>query len=435
MKRDTLIFLLLTAVALALRLWQLGNVPPGWRDDELINSLVISQKVLDGDWQLYYADASGHEALYHILNAAFLGLFGPGVAGIRWLSVIMGTLTVPFTYLLGKLLYSSRWVGIVAALGLAVSFWSLMYSRIGLRHVSLPFLMLPAFYFFLRPFFEGVSRQNTAAQREKPLFLTSWRLSERVHIDPSFVLAAVFLGLSFYTYFASRGVPLILLAWLVYVALVDGSRLKAQWRGLLVMGLLTAVFALPLALVLQQQPEAEARVAELAAPVINARAGDFSLLQEHIIRTLNMFHSDGDDEWLYNIPFRPVFGPVGAIFFWLGVLLSFGYALRPLVQRLIQRSWSVGLPPEQTQAALASAFLLLWWLAGIAPAFLSIPPGSLGHTIVAQSAVYLLTAVPLFFLTQRREGAKKQRGDGLPTAAGFSGEAVSSATPSVFSAV
>ncbi len=80
----------ITLLAFGLRLWQLEATPPGWRDDEIINSLVISQHVLDGDWAVYYADASGHEALYHALNAIFLGLFGATIWGIRYLSVHLG---------------------------------------------------------------------------------------------------------------------------------------------------------------------------------------------------------------------------------------------------------------------------------------------------------------------------------------------------------
>ncbi|MGD8856485.1 MAG: hypothetical protein PVG33_09175, partial [Chloroflexota bacterium] len=69
LRRTILPLALLTLLAFFLRVWQLDKAPPGWRDDELINSLVISQKVIDGDWAVYYPDASGHEALYHILNA------------------------------------------------------------------------------------------------------------------------------------------------------------------------------------------------------------------------------------------------------------------------------------------------------------------------------------------------------------------------------
>ena len=84
-----------TLLAFGLRVWALESVPPGWRDDELIETLVISQKILDGDLAFYYPDASGHEALYHALNAIFLAFFGPTGLGIRLLSTILGTLAVP----------------------------------------------------------------------------------------------------------------------------------------------------------------------------------------------------------------------------------------------------------------------------------------------------------------------------------------------------
>lgn len=149
MQHEKLLILLITFVAFAIRIWNLADLPPGWRDDELINSLVISQHVLDGEWALYFPDASGHEALYHTLNAFFLGVFGANWLGIRLLSVFLGVLAVPATWLLGRKLFGS-WVGLLAAVGLTLSFWSLMYSRIGLRHISLPLLTLLAFYFFWR---------------------------------------------------------------------------------------------------------------------------------------------------------------------------------------------------------------------------------------------------------------------------------------------
>lgn len=366
-KTELLLLGLLTLTALVLRLWRLDTVPPGWRDDELINSLVISQKVLDGDWAVYYSDASGHEALYHALVAGLVYFFDFSVAGIRGVSVILGTLTVSLTYLLGRRLFN-RGVGLVAGLGLAFSFWSLMYSRIGLRHVSVVFFTLLAFYFAWR----GLTAENKAAQ--------PGRFNQRVL---NFGLAGVFLGLNFYTYFASRGVPLILLALFVYLALFQRPLFKRNWKGFVVMGVVAAVLALPLIITLGQQPESEARVAELAVPLVEARQGNFEPLGEHIIRTLSMFHNDGDDEWLYNIPFRPVFGPVGAVFFWLGVII----ALRQSVIGI------VGRPGEERTAVYP--FLLVWWLAGIAPGFISVPAASLGHTILAQPAVYLLAALPV----------------------------------------
>ena len=389
----TLILLgIISLMALVLRFWQLGSVPPGWRDDELINSLVISQKVLDGDLAIYYADASGHEALYHMLNAIMLATFGPGVPGIRWLSAFLGALTISLTFLVGRRFFGSM-SGLVAAAALAVSFWSLMYSRIGIRHVLTPVLALLTFYFFLRGLGFGPPDNR----------------SPRAHLI-DFFLAALFMGLGFYTYFASRGVPLILLAFTIYMIFFAREIIKRHWRGILVMFGLAALMAIPLLITLGNQPESEARVAELAVPLVEARLGNFEPLRRHMIITLSMFHADGDAEWLYNIPHRPLFGPVGAVFFWAGVLVALVYALHPIYHILSKklgtnRKRESALHPLTT--SLSSAFLLIWWLAGISPGFISVPPGSLGHTILAQPAVYLLASLPIWWLSTNRFAERK----------------------------
>ncbi len=382
------IWLLLGGILVAaafLRFWQLDSAPPGWRDDELINSLVISQHVLDGDLAVYYADASGHEALYHVLNAIMLGVFGPGVAGIRWLSGILGILTILLTFLLGRRLFGSP-AGLAASAALAASFWSLMYSRVGIRHILLPVLALAAYLFFIRGL--GIGDTTTRSRREHQL---------------DFLLAGFFMGLSFYSYFASRGVPLILLAFLVYAFIVERPLVRRFWKRILFMFGLAFVMAIPLLVTLSRQPESEVRVSELAVPLVEARAGNFEPLQDHITTTLSMFHGAGDDEWLYNIPDRPVFGPLGALFFWSGTVLAIVYALRPIVDWLLrgQRQPSTAQGNKiRHETSLAAAFLLIWWLAGISPAFISVPPASLGHTILAQPAVYLIVALPVWWLAQ-----------------------------------
>jgi len=374
----------ITLVAFFLRVWRLNALPPGWRDDELINSLVISQKFLNGDWQVYYADASGHEALYHILNAGMLALFGPGAAGIRLLSALLGTLTVPLTYLVANRLYGWK-VGLAAAAGLTLSFWSLMYSRIGIRHISLPVFMLATFFFFLRGMGIGYGGDQVKEQ-------------ESSVINKNFLLAGLMMGLGFYTYFASRGVPFILLAVIAYIWLFHRPTISGRWKGIALMLGVAFLLALPLILTLLQQPESEARVSELAVPLVEARAGNFDPLGEHIQRTLAMYHGDGDEEWLYNIPHRPVFGPVIAIIFWLGVAIAAWYALKPIIRlgrSLFKKDKS---HTDSPRYEIAGAFLLIWWLVGIAPAFVSVPPASFGHTIIAQSAVYILVSLPVLFL-------------------------------------
>ncbi|GIK56209.1 MAG: hypothetical protein HND44_15500 [Chloroflexi bacterium] len=400
----------LTLLAFAARVWQLADFPPGWRDDELINSLVISQKVLDGDWQLFYPDASGNEGFYFVLNAPMLALFGANFVGMRLLSVFWGLTAVPLTWLLGRKMFGP-WVGLLAAAGLAISFWSLMYSRFALRQIVTPTLLLLAFYFFWRGLL-SIKYQVSGVTHPASL-LTAHR-----SLLTDYGIAGFWLALGFYVYFAGRGVPLILLAFCGYMAVVAWPLLRREWRGIAWMFVVTAVFVIPLFITIQRQPEAEARVGELAGPLMAARAGDFSLIQKHVIATLSMFHADGDAEWLYNIPHRPIFGPLVALFMWAGVLIALYYTLKPFPEWARQagtrfRGRQKPLPPVPplpvthhasrithhaspiTGYRLPSAFLLIWWLVGLSPGFVSVPPASLGHTIIALPATYMLMALPV----------------------------------------
>ena len=391
-RRAAIVALAITLLAFAVRVWRLDAVPPGWNEDELSNALVLAQKVLDGDISVYYVDATGHEALYHVLAAGFIAAFGYNAIGIRLLSAILGTLTVSLTYQVGRRL-GGREVGLLAAAALAVSFWSLIYSRNGQRHVSFPVLMLASFYFFWR----GLQAGNRPAGGDGPG--PGWR---RLPVN-GFLASGLFMGAGFYTYFASRGVPLILLAFAAYLWLFHRALLRRRWRGILLTFVVALFLVIPLVVTVSQMPGGDARVGEVAVPLREAVAGNLEPLQEHVVRTLSMFHGDGDDEFLYNIPHRPVFGPVGAIFFWSGVVIAGWHALQPAWRALRSRA---GRSQEGNRTggrwrSPAAAFLLLWWLAGITPGFLSVPAGSLGHTIASQSAAYLLAALPISLLARR----------------------------------
>lgn len=348
-----------TLLALLLRSVYHWYAPRGWREDELSNALVVSQHVLDGEVRLYYDDASGHEGLYHWLQAGTMAVSGPGVWGIRGVSILLGTLSVTLTYLLTRHLFD--WpTATIAALALTVSFWSLMYSRSGQRHISVLVTTLASFYFLWKAM--------PAPDDHVPFDLRTRA--------PQFALAGVCMGIGFYTYFASRGVPLILVAWGLYLFVWRRDLWHTAWRGILLTLVVAAIFAAPLVVTLQRRPEAEARVSELAKPVYDARQGDFSTLGRYALITLSMFTHDGDDEALYNVPHRPVFGFMGGILFWSGIILA------------LIRALGRARDPRH-------AFLLLWLGAGLAPGVLSIPAASLGHTILAQPVTTILPSLIL----------------------------------------
>ena len=54
----------------------LDRVPPGWRDDELIE-IGMDTRIQQGWRPLYIREAEGHEPLYHYLHAGTLASVRP----------------------------------------------------------------------------------------------------------------------------------------------------------------------------------------------------------------------------------------------------------------------------------------------------------------------------------------------------------------------
>ena len=345
------LLLSLTLLACGLRFWQLDGVPPGYRIDELSDIFAVSpQQLAGGKYHFFFHDASGHEGLWHAFHHLFLYLLGQTALGARGVSAFFGLLTIPLVYLIGRTLFDKR-IGLVAAAALTVSFWGLMYSRTGIRQVSMPFFQLIAFYFFWR----GI------------------RTNKRTH----WIAAGVGMGLCLNTYFAAWTVPATIIGFLFLALIFRRDLLDGRWRGILWMFALTLLFAIPLVIAMRDVPASAepGRISEVAKPFHAFLAGDFRPILQNIVQTLRMYHNYGDEEWLYNIPFRPVFPPLIGLIFWIGVIIAVG---RTLLNRSAE-----------------TTFLLIWWFLGIAPAFISVPPASLGHTIASQVAVYLLLALPL----------------------------------------
>jgi 4-amino-4-deoxy-L-arabinose transferase-like glycosyltransferase len=350
----------LLLLAWGLRLCYLEEVPPGWRDDELINIHALSNQLLEGQFPVYYLGASGHEPLYHHLHAGVHALFGFNVLSGHILSVAFGLLSIALTYALARRLFpGERAIAVVASAALATSFWSLMYSRTAIRHISLPPFALATIYVFWR---------QMDAERST---LAGWGL------------VGLLLAATLYTYTASRLLPVLFVGFMGYLALFHRDQFHKHSRGVAMALVVMALLVAPLgAAILQGRSEraiegigADARVTELATPLRALRNGNLRPMLASVAKTLGMFHASGDPEWLYNIAGRPVFSFFGGALLWSGVAFCFSRWRQPRF-----------------------FFLLPWLGLGLSPAFISTPAASLGHTIFAQPAAYLLLALALVSL-------------------------------------
>ncbi len=295
-------FLLLLAILLVaafFRLYRLETAPPGLQHDEVFHGHDASV-VLQGTHLIYFESNAGNEPLFVYLVAGTIALFGTNYLGIRLAAVLCGLATIIFTYLLARKAFGYR-VALMAGAGLAVSFWPVFMSRVGLRAASLPPMAAAAAYFL----WVGL-RQPKIGRR--------WWVY--------FALAGVFLGGTLYTYPAGRMIPLIFLLFVFYLALFHRSLLRERWKGVLLAFALAALVVAPIGVYLWTHPQADVRLQQLSQPLGLLFQGDPRPVIRFTLDTLKMFTFRGDPVWRYNLAGRPVFEPIGGALFYLGLALA-----------------------------------------------------------------------------------------------------------------
>lgn len=295
---------LVTLWAAALRLVNLEQIPPGFHYDEALEALEAWRVITRPDYHpVFFPGDFGLPAMLIYLESCAFRLFPAGPAVSRAVTALIGTLTVPAVYALGREMVRAderlpRPLPLLAATVLAVLRWHITFSRVAIEPILVP------------------------------LFLTVilWTLLAGLRTDRpvAWVGLAAALGLSVYTY------PAAWLLWpmmggiLVYLRLVAPQRLAGRGRGLILAALLAAALAAPLAVFFLQHPE----LATLrSGQVIVIRPGQplqetVGVLAGNLLKALGMFSVAGDADPRSNIPGRPALDALIAIPFYLGLLAA-----------------------------------------------------------------------------------------------------------------
>ncbi len=344
--------MLILLLAFGARVWDLTIVPPGLTHDEASNGH-DSAAILEGVHRIYFPVGYGHEPLYNYSAAVTTALLGQSIFSLRITTVFWGLAQAVLTAALAR-----RWWGrsasTVTLAVYATSFWALMLSRVGLRAPTLPTLLVASVLAYdhalpgrpcrLRPFGRGQQWQ--------------W-----------YVLSGLFLGLSFYTYMASRGMPLMYVGSLVASGLTDRRRFRLAWRGTLLLLVVAALVGTPLFVYLRANPGLEQRIGQLGHAITALLQGNPEPLITNITDSLPMLLWRGDPHWLYNVAERPGLEPVLALAFVIGLGASLSRLRDP------------------------RHVLLLFWLGGgTAPALLAPVAYNLLHAVAAMPSVFLLAS-------------------------------------------
>ncbi|MCO5206498.1 MAG: glycosyltransferase family 39 protein [Anaerolineae bacterium] len=298
----------MTAILLAgaaLRLWRLTDL--GLEHDEVANWL-IDRSILNGNHAVYFTDAYGHEAGFHYMQAAFVALLGDNALALRLPAALAGIVLIAVTFALLRLIFGRK-IALIAAALLAVTFFPVFYSRLGLRAITLPVLSALSFYFFWQATMKGGRRK---AEGESPFILHPLSL----------ILAGLFAGLSLYTYMAARAVPIFYTFWVAYLVIFQRDIFKRHWRGIALFAGIYLAMALPLLLFLQGIPEGEFRIAEIDAPLRALLAGDIGPALLNGVKIAGAFGVRGDPLWRQNVAGWPIFNILAAILFYAGVVIA-----------------------------------------------------------------------------------------------------------------
>lgn len=152
----TLIFFL----AGFLRFWHLTSVPPALNSDEVAIGYNAYSIVTTGRDEygttypfLFRSFDDYKMPVYVYMVAASMKIFGYGDFAVRFPSALFGTLTILFTYLLVKELFRKESVAITSSFLLAISPWSIQFSRAGYEANVAGFFIVLGAYLFFKKFF------------------------------------------------------------------------------------------------------------------------------------------------------------------------------------------------------------------------------------------------------------------------------------------
>ncbi len=373
------------------RLDNLAAVPPEMTSDH-VEKILDAQRVADGQYQVFFPNNGGREGfqMYAMALLAQLPGLGMNFTTLKLLSALEGLVAILALYWLGREAVGrerqrlGNLVGLLLAALIAVSYWHVALSRLGLRIVLTTIV--------------------TA------LLLTFLARALRHNRRGDFILAGLTLGLGLYTYQAVRMLPLVVIAGVGLALILQARSWRAARQYLLnsaVLVVVAFVCFVPLFGVWLQYPDdfwrrtqgrllgddviqtvnEQGQIVERQATLqerLDALNRNLPILADNLRGALLMFNWKGDVAWINAAPNRPAMDTV------TGALLVVGLAawLARMARRRDPFDWLV---------PLALVIMLL-------PSALSIayPVENPSHTRTsgALPSAYLIAALPLALVIQ-----------------------------------
>jgi len=306
----TLLVLASVILVVFFRTYRITEVPPEMVSDHA-EKLLDVWDVLHGQTSIFFPRNTGREAIQMYLTAGIIQLFHTGYTflSLKIGMILVGLLTLPYLYLLGKELGNRR-VGLFAMLFAGIAYWPNIISRVGLRFPLYSLFVAPTLYYLIR----GLRTSNRN----------------------DFILAGLALGIGLHGYTPIRILPLVVLIAVGLYLLhpqARGKRLQVV-SGLLVLVLVSLIVFLPLLRFALEYPtlfdlRAFSRLGTTERPLPGPALLIF--LKNLWNASTMYFWSDGQI-WVHSVTNSPALDFISAALYFLGVVLL-------LIRYLRRRSW------------------------------------------------------------------------------------------------
>lgn len=276
-----------------------------------------AEKILDvyditqGRTSIFFERNTGREAFQMYWTLLIARVFGTGLSflSLKLGTALLGILTLPYIYLLGKEFGNER-AGLFALFLFGIAYWPNVISRIGLRFPLYPLFAAPTLLYLVR----GLRTRNRN----------------------DFLLSGIFLGIGLHGYSPFRIVPVLVLVAIVIFILHTRSRetrQQAVWWFVLIVVVSLFVF-LPLFRYWLGHPEifGYRALSRLSGVETELPAFAWQIFFSNLYKGLLMFNWDDGEIWVNSMPHRPALDVVTGALFVLGVVLLIARYLR-------QRDW------------------------------------------------------------------------------------------------
>lgn len=215
----------LAGMAIFFRVYRLDTVPWGINNDAAWNGMFALRFLHGEPWTPFTPEAWGKETLFMYLLAASFKLFGVSKLTLYLPGILAGTLTTVVLYLLCRRLFNEP-IALLSAGMYAAMAWGVTLARTGYRAILSPLCLVLTVWLY-------ILAVDSEKARSKLIYFSA---------------CGFIIGIGLNTYFAFRGVPLLMILFGLYSWITTPRFLRNNWGGICLLLFCGAVAFAPLGL-------------------------------------------------------------------------------------------------------------------------------------------------------------------------------------------